>query len=59
MKVLLMTGYTDDAVVRQRVADADVALFQKPVTPEALARRVRAVLDAPRPAALPLPKSSA
>jgi len=45
MKVLFMTGYTDDAVVRQGVFDADMALLQKPITPEALARRVRAVLD--------------
>jgi len=45
MKVLFMTGYTDDAVVRQGVFDADLALLQKPITPEALARRVRAVLD--------------
>lgn len=48
MKVLFMTGYTDDAVVRQGVFDADMALLQKPITPEALARRVRAVLDEPR-----------
>ena len=45
MKVLFMTGYTDDAVVRQGVLDADIALLQKPITPDALARRVRAVLD--------------
>ena len=48
MKVLFMTGYTDDAVVRQGVFDADLALYQKPITPEALPRRVRAVLDSPR-----------
>jgi two-component system, cell cycle sensor histidine kinase and response regulator CckA len=45
MKVLFMTGYTDDTVVRQGVFDSDMALLQKPITPEALARRVRAVLD--------------
>lgn len=46
MKVLFMTGYTNDAVVRQGVSDADMALLQKPITPDALARRVRSVLDA-------------
>jgi len=45
LKVLFMTGYTDDTVVRQGVFDAHMALLQKPITPEALARRVRAVLD--------------
>jgi PAS domain S-box-containing protein len=45
MKVLFMTGYTDDTAVRQGVFDAEMELLQKPITPEALARRVRAVLD--------------
>jgi PAS domain S-box-containing protein len=45
MKVLFMTGYTNDAVVRQGVFDAEMALLQKPITPESLARTVRAVLD--------------
>jgi CheY-like chemotaxis protein len=45
MKVLFMTGYTDDSVVRQGVFDSDMMLLQKPITPESLARRVRAVLD--------------
>jgi PAS domain S-box-containing protein len=45
MKVLFMSGYTDDTVVRQGVFDAEMALLQKPITPDALARRVRAVLD--------------
>ena len=45
MKVLFMTGYTDDVVVRQGVFDAEMMLLQKPITPEALARKVRAVLD--------------
>ena len=45
IKVLFMTGYTDDTVVRQGVFDAHMALLQKPITPEALAQKVRAVLD--------------
>jgi PAS domain S-box-containing protein len=44
MKVLYMSGYTDDAVLRDGVVNATVAFIQKPITPEALARKVRQVL---------------
>jgi two-component system, cell cycle sensor histidine kinase and response regulator CckA len=46
-KVLYMSGYTEDSMVRQGVVDASVALLLKPISPEALARKVREVLDAP------------
>jgi two-component system, cell cycle sensor histidine kinase and response regulator CckA len=46
MKVLCMSGYTDDSIVRHGVLDADLAYLQKPITPDALTSKVREVLDA-------------
>lgn len=45
MKVLYLSGYTDDAVVRNRVLDQDTPFLQKPFTTYALAIKVREVLD--------------
>ncbi len=44
LKVLFMSGYTDDAVGRGELQPGD-AFLQKPVDPRILARKVRQILD--------------
>ncbi|HXL52856.1 MAG TPA: response regulator, partial [Gemmatimonadales bacterium] len=44
-KVIFMSGYTDDAVTRHGVLEPGSAYVQKPFTPDAIARKVREVLD--------------
>lgn len=51
-KVLFMSGYTNDEVVRRGVLDGGTAFLQKPFTPEQFINSIRAVLD--RPASAPL-----
>jgi len=48
MKVLFMSGYTDDTILQHGVLDAGVTYLQKPLTPASLTAKVRQVLDARR-----------
>ena len=48
IKVLFMSGYTDDAIVHHGVLEAGMAFIEKPFSPEQLALKVREVLGAPR-----------
>lgn len=47
MRVLYMSGYTEDAIVRRGVLDPDIPFIEKPFTPSSFAQKVREVLDAP------------
>lgn len=45
IKVLLLSGFTDDKLAHYRIRKDQIAFLQKPVSPEALVRKVREVLD--------------
>jgi CheY-like chemotaxis protein len=45
VRIIYMSGYTDDAITRHGVLEPGVTYVQKPFTPDALVRKVREVLD--------------
>jgi len=45
MKVIYMSGYTDNAIVHHGVLEKGMNYIQKPFTVDGLARKVREVLD--------------
>jgi two-component system, cell cycle sensor histidine kinase and response regulator CckA len=45
IKILFMSGYIDDETIHSSVMEASVAFLPKPITPSALAFKVREVLD--------------
>ena len=47
LKVLYMSGYTDDVIVHHGVLDEGTEFIQKPFTPDVLARKIKEVLDRP------------
>ncbi|HYL46200.1 MAG TPA: CHASE4 domain-containing protein [Candidatus Limnocylindrales bacterium] len=57
LKVLFISGYTDDSIFRSGVLEGGMAFLQKPFNLKTLAQKVREVLDG-RPAALVSPGSS-
>jgi CheY-like chemotaxis protein len=47
MKVLYISGYTDDAIIHHGVVQEGDAFLQKPFPPDALVQKVRQLLDSP------------
>ena len=45
IKVLFVSGYTDDALIHHGVQEAELAFLRKPFTPSELASKVRSVLN--------------
>ena len=45
IRVLFMSGYTDEAIAQHGILDPGIFLLQKPFPPIQLARKVREVLD--------------
>ncbi len=53
LKVLYISGYTDDSIFRHGVLEGGMAFLQKPFNLKAIAEKVREVLDGvPAPASV-------
>jgi DNA-binding NtrC family response regulator len=48
IRVLYMSGYTDDAIVRHGLLDQSLHFIQKPFDSASVVRKVREVLDLPQ-----------
>ena len=59
LRVLHMSGYSDDILGRRGCLDPGLALVRKPFTPTALVRAVRDALDAPGPESLTIAQGPA
>jgi CheY-like chemotaxis protein len=51
VRVLYISGYTDEAIVHHGIPESGAAFLQKPFLPDELARKVRQVIDTRRNAA--------
>jgi two-component system, cell cycle sensor histidine kinase and response regulator CckA len=45
IRILFMSGYTDEAIIHHGVLESNIAYLQKPFTPDSMARKVREVLE--------------
>jgi len=45
IKVLYMSGYTDNVIVHQGVLDDNIEFINKPLVPSLLTKKIRAVLE--------------
>ncbi|MBI2394063.1 MAG: PAS domain-containing protein [Deltaproteobacteria bacterium] len=53
LKVLFMSGYTGEAIAHHGILESNVPFLQKPITPDALTRKVREALVARENGSLP------
>ncbi|MGD1071277.1 MAG: response regulator [Bryobacteraceae bacterium] len=58
MKVLFMSGYTEDVIRHHGISRGNAAFLQKPFAPNELVRRVRRLLDAREPSSKGLSKGA-
>ncbi|HEY3862815.1 MAG TPA: ATP-binding protein [Verrucomicrobiae bacterium] len=58
IRVLLMSGYTDDALAHHGVLDEGLSFLEKPFSPMQLTKKVREVLDSPNGAPVRAPRET-